>query len=157
MALDLATVPSQLLHEIAASAVPVVAEWGNCDMTTEHLYASQALDRLSSAVKALDEHYQPMVPGREDLSNYGLRTQDDDLGYPVIRDGAIRLVHASEMNPMEKAAVRSWLSFNVSWAAESSASFQGRLEQFDREVGDQVHASIADPGCVEAPASDWRL
>ena len=133
-ALDLSTVPHQVLVAIASAALVVVADFGNGGIKAETSGAEEILDALSTTVDALDGLYKPVVPGREDLMNWGLTIADDDQGYPVIRDDKFHLVKAADLTPVEKAAVRQHLLFNMRAGEESASSFKERLAQFEREI-----------------------
>lgn len=154
-ALDLATVPHTILVSIASAASAVVAEWANGSINAETDDSDGFLSALSATVNALDGLYKPVVPGREDLMNLGLTVTDDDQGYPVERDGLFQLVKAAELTPVEKAAVRQHLEFNMRAGQESADSFKARLAQFKKEIG--ASQTQDDDGYVEAPAPDWRL
>ena len=133
-ALDLASVPHHILANIAWAALAVVAELGNDNITAGTAPADYLLRELSSAADALDALYTPMVPGREDLMNLGLTVADDDQGYPIMRGEQFMLVKADQLSPIEKAAVRQHLEFNMRAAEVSAGSFRERLTQFEQEI-----------------------
>lgn len=153
-ALDLATVPHNILVAIASAALVVAVDWNNGNIKAEMKDAEELLAALSSTVDNLDVLYQPVVPGREDLMNYGLTVADDDQGYPVQRNGQIHVVKAADLTKIEKAAVRQHLQFNMRAGEESASSFKDRLAQFEAETG--TATTQGDAGYVEAPAPDWR-
>ena len=134
MALDLATVAHPVLANIAACALAVVADWGSGNITTDSWGTEETLDALTTATDVLDALYTETVPSREVLVEIGLTTTLDDAGYPVIRDGSICLIKATDLTAVEKVAVRLWLDFNTKAATESAASFKARLDQFEQEV-----------------------
>lgn len=154
-ALDLSNVPHHILAAIASAALVVVADWGNGDITAETAGAEEILDGLSATANALDGLFQPVVPSREDLTNYRLSVAEGDQGYPVLREGQIQLVKASDLTAIEKAAVRQHLQFNMRAGEESASSFKDRLVQFEAETG--TATTQCDAGYVEAPAPDWRV
>ncbi|ODS67317.1 MAG: hypothetical protein ABS37_00455 [Acidovorax sp. SCN 65-108] len=133
-ALDLATVPHNILVAIASAALVVAADWNNGNIKAEMKDAEELLAALSSTVDNLDVLYQPVVPGREDLMGIGLTVADDEDGYPVIRGDHMELVKAVDLTPIEKAAVRQHLQFNMRAGEESAESFKDRLAQFEREI-----------------------
>ena len=133
-ALDLATVPHNILGAIASAALVVVADWSNGKIETKFEDAEGFLSALSATVDKLDALFQPVVPGREDLMGIGLTVADDEDGYPVIRGDHIELVKAADLTEIEKAAVRQHLHFNMRAGEESASSFKDRLAQFEREI-----------------------
>lgn len=133
-ALDLATVPHDILVAIASAALAVAAHCGNDAIEAKTDDADVFLSALSATVNDLDGLYIPVVPGREDLMNWGLTVADDDQGYPVIRNGVFHLVKADDLTPIEKAAVRQHLLFNMRAGEESADSFRNRLAQFEQEI-----------------------
>jgi hypothetical protein len=133
-ALDLATAPHSILVAIASAALAVVADWANDKIEAKTTDAEELLSTLSATADKLDALYQPVVPGREDLMNWGLTVAEDPLGYPVIRNDHFHLVKAPDLTPIEKAAVRQHLVFNMRAGEESAASFRDRLGQFEREI-----------------------
>lgn len=133
-ALDLAAVPHSILVAIASAALAVVADWANDNIEAKTTEAEELLTALSATADKLDALYQPVVPGREHLMNWGLTVAEDPMGYPVIRDDHFHLVQAADLTPIEKAAVRQHLEFNMRAGVESADSFRDRLAQFDRET-----------------------
>lgn len=134
MALDLATVPREILERITARALNVESEWQNGTISTEHLGGKAALECLIIAANALDQHFLPVVPRARDLASHGIAFEAEGQTYPVIRAGEVVWVAQAELSALELAAIRSWLRFNVAAATERSATFQLRLEQFEREA-----------------------
>ncbi|BDE74094.1 pneumococcal-type histidine triad protein [Delftia lacustris] len=134
MALDLATVPREVLERITARALCVDAAWEGATITTEYLGAKAALECLSFAANELDQHYHPVVPRARDLASHGIAFKAEGQNYPVIRGGEVVWVAKADLSPLELAAVRSWLQFNMASATEKSVTFQLRLEQFEREA-----------------------
>ncbi|SDZ16555.1 hypothetical protein [Delftia lacustris] len=133
MALDLATVPREILERITARALSVEAEWQSGSITTEYLGGKAALECLTIAANALDQHFLPLVPRVRDLASHGMTFEAEGQTYPVIRGGEVVCVAQTDLSPLELAAVRSWLRLNVAAATERSVTFQLRLEQFERE------------------------
>ncbi|MEJ8296149.1 hypothetical protein WKI45_25305 [Delftia tsuruhatensis] len=134
MALDLATVPREILERITARALNVEAEWQNGTISTEYLGGKAALECLTIAANALDQHFLPLVPRVRDLASHGIAFEAEGQAYPIIRGGEVVWVAYADLSPIELAAVRSWLRFNVAAATEKSVVFQLRLEQFEREA-----------------------
>jgi hypothetical protein len=134
MALDLATVPREILERITARALNVEAEWQNGTISTEYLGGKAALECLTIAANALDQHFLPLVPRVRDLASHGIAFEAEGQAYPIIRGGEVVWVAYADLSPIELAAVRSWLRFNVAAATEQSVTFQLRLEQFEREA-----------------------
>ncbi|MFG0675896.1 hypothetical protein [Delftia sp. WSY_7] len=134
MALDLATVPREILERITARALNVEAEWQNGTISTEYLGGKAALECLTIAANALDQHFLPLVPRVRDLASHDIAFEAEGQTYPVIRGGEVVWVAHADLSPIELAAVRSWLRFNVAAATEQSVTFQLRLEQFEREA-----------------------
>lgn len=134
MALDLAAVPREILERITARALNVEAEWQNGAITTEYLGAKAALECLTIAADALDQHFQALVPQARDLAFQGMAFEPEGQTYPVIRGGEVVWAAQADLSPLELAAVRAWLRFNVAAATERSVTFQLRLEQFEREA-----------------------
>lgn len=134
MALDLATVPRDVLERITARALCVDAAWEDATITTEYLGAKAALECLSFAANELDQHYHPVVPRARDLASHGMAFKAEGQNYPVIRGGEVVWFAQADLSPLELAAIRSWLRFNVAAATEQSVTFQLRLEQFNRDV-----------------------
>lgn len=134
MALDLATVPREILEHITARALCVDAAWEDATITTEYLGAKAALECLSFAVNELDQHFHPLVPRARDLASQGMAFKAEGQTYPVLRGGEVVWVAQADLSPLELAAVRAWLRFNVAAATERSVTFQLRLEQFEREA-----------------------
>lgn len=153
-ALDLATVPHNILVAIASAALVVAADWANGDIEAKTDVAEAFLSALNVTVNDLEGLYKPVVPGREDLMNWGLTVADDDQGYPVVRNDVFQLVKAADLTPIEKAAVRQHLKFNMRAGQESADSFKDRLAQFEAETG--AAAPQDDAGYVETRAPDWR-
>ncbi|MCW0037892.1 hypothetical protein OIO03_20550 [Acinetobacter baumannii] len=133
MALDLATVPREILERITARALSVEAEWQSGAITTEYLGGKAALECLSFAANELDQHFLPLVPRVRDLASHGIAFEAEGRAYPIIRGGEVVWVAYADLSPIELAAVRSWLRFNVAAATEQSVTFQLRLEQLERE------------------------
>lgn len=133
MALDLATVPREILECITARALNVECEWQNGAITAEYLGGKAALECLTIAANALDQHFLPLVPRVRDLASHGIAFEAEGQTYPVIRGGEVVLIAQADLSPLELAAVRAWLRFNMAAATERSATFQLRLEQFERE------------------------
>lgn len=133
-ALDLATVPHNILVAIASAALVVATDWGNCDIEAKTENAERLLSALSSTVSELDGLYKQVVPSREDLTNWGLTVADDEQGYPVVRNDVFQLVKAADLTAIEKAAVRQHLIFNMRAGQESADSFKERLAQFEQEI-----------------------
>lgn len=134
MALDLATVPREILERITARALNVEAEWQNGAITTEYLGGKAALECLTIAANALDQHFLPLVPRVRDLASHDIAFEAEGQTYPVIRGGEVVWIAQADLSPLEMAAVRAWLRFNVAAATERSVTFQLRLEQFEREA-----------------------
>lgn len=137
MALDLATVPREVLERITARALCVDAAWEDATITTEYLGAKAALECLSFAANELDQHFHPMVPRARDLAS---AFKAEGQTYPVIRGGEVAWVAKADLSPLELAAVRAWLRFNMAAATEQSVIYQLRLEQFERE--DPAHRCL---------------
>lgn len=134
MALDLATVPREILELITARALNVESEWQNGTISTEYLGGKAALECLTIAADALDQHFLPLVPRVRDLVSHGIDFEAEGQTYPVIRGGEVVWAAQADLSPLEMAAVRAWLRFNVAAATERSVTFQLRLEQFERET-----------------------
>jgi len=132
MALDLATVPREILERITARALSVAAAWDDCFISTEYLRGKASLESLSFAVNELDQHFLPLVPRTRHLDSHGTAFEAKGQTYPVIRCGEVFWVAQADLSPLELAAVRAWLRFNVAAATERSVTFQLRLEQFER-------------------------
>lgn len=134
MALDLATVPREILERITARALNVEAEWQNGTITTEYLGGKAALECLSYAANELDQHFLPLVPRARDLASHGIAFEAEGQAYPVIRSGELVWIDQAQLSPLELAAVRAWLQLNMAAATERSTIFRMRLEQFEREA-----------------------
>lgn len=134
MALDLATVPREILERITARALNVEAEWQNGTISSEYLGGKAALECLTIAANALDQHFQPLVPRARDLASHGIAFEAEGRTFPVIRSGELVWIDHAQLSPLELAAVRAWLRLNMVTATEQSVTFKLRLEQFDREV-----------------------
>ncbi len=133
-ALDLATVPRELLERITARALSVAAAWDDCFISTEYLSGKASLESLSFAVNELDQHFLPLVPRVRDLASHGIAFEAEGQTFPVIRSGELVWIDHAQLSPLELAAVRAWLRLNMVAATEQSVTFKLRLEQFDREV-----------------------
>lgn len=134
MALDLATVPREILERITARALNVESEWQSGTISTEYLGGKAALECLTIAANELDQHFLPLVPQARDLASHGTAFEAGGHTFPIIRRSEVVWVAQADLSPLELAAVRAWLRFNMAAATEQSVTFKLRLEQFDREV-----------------------
>ena len=134
MALDLATVPRDILERLTARALNVEAEWQNGTITTEYLGGKAALECLSYAANELDQHFLPLVPRARDLALHGAAFDAEGQTFPIVRDGEIVWIAQTQLSTLELAAVRAWLRLNMAAATEQSTIFRMRLEQFEREA-----------------------
>lgn len=157
-ALDLTKAPPRVLADMALAVLQLLAEIDNDNIAFTG-QGESAIDELTASAGALHALYKPVVPGLEDIRDYGLTVADDHRGYPVLRDGYITLVKAPDLTELEKAAVRMQLQFYSNQPDETAASFRDRLAQFDQEISEipevplrtkpelLIHLAI---GCYEA-------
>ena len=133
-ALDLATVPHNILLAIASAALVVVADWNNGNIKAETKDTEDFLAALSATSDLLEVLYQQVVPSQESIIGFGLTVADHEQGYPVEREGKLQLVKALDLTVIEKAAIRQHLRFNMLAGEESADNFKQRLVQFEQEI-----------------------
>lgn len=109
MALDVSTVPEALKLRIVQAAIHACVYIGNGEIEAdgECTVADEALDDLVTAVDALDELHQPVIPGSPYMTIGD--TVSGNNTYPIIRDGLVVQMHRADLTPFEKLVVESWL------------------------------------------------
>ena len=151
MALDLNTAPITVILPIVQAAMRVADEWDNANIEKpEGEGAEEALTKLSETVAALGDLFVPTIPGTPYTTRGDLMDQDT---YPIIRNGQVEQLKASDLTPLELSAVHRWLQFHAQVSANHAESIKQRIN----ELADTPGQAKSDYGYVEAPAPDWRL
>lgn len=130
-ALDLATVPAQLMRTIAQAAMRVAEEWNNCNISTEYLGAETALNDLVAASDAIENLLTPVIPGGQSAGRIHLMVVDD---YPVIRDGQVVRVKPGDLSALELEALQSWLHYHASVTAHHAEAIKQRVDNLTSET-----------------------